>query len=135
MALRSRPGCAATKPCSALRMPLLTSGVVGDLKRASTGAASSTTPASGFLPPTSMPSRCFMGDPRSNIPVLQRRLLVAPRDCALDEPSQIRLHLSQRWEMDIHHVPGPIVAHGDIPLQARVQPQVVECIYGGEVGR
>ena len=37
--------------------------------------------------------------------------------------------------MDVHHVPGFVISHADVLLQGLVQREMVERVFGGEVGR
>ena len=52
----------------------------------------------------------------------------------LNKICQIHLHCFQCGHVDIHHVPGFVVTHLDIVVQAFIQTQVIEGVLGGEVG-
>ena len=50
-----------------------------------------------------------------------------------DELHQVGLYLLQRWHMDIHHMPGFVISHADVLLQALIQTQMVECIFSRKI--
>ena len=53
----------------------------------------------------------------------------------LDEFRQILLHLFERRHVDIHHVACVVVSHADVAAQRFVEAEMMEGLFGGEVGR
>ena len=55
--------------------------------------------------------------------------------CIFDELAQVLLHLLERRHVDVHHVPGFVIAHADIAAQGLVEGEMIESVFGGEVRR
>src|SRR6185295_15924278 len=53
----------------------------------------------------------------------------------LDERAHVLAQPGQLAGVDVHHVPGLVEAGAEVALEARVQAQVAERVFGGEVGR
>jgi hypothetical protein len=62
--------------------------------------------------------------------VLSRQLW----DGTLDKPGKVFLQYFYGGFMDIHHVPGFIVAHADMVLQLLLETEPVKSVLGGKVG-
>src|SRR5258707_13061797 len=112
----SRPGCPSTNPWSALRMPLVTSGVVGDLKLASKSERSFNTTASVFVPPTSIPRRKVIRGPPGPRKSCEQEI----PDRFDPNSHRIARQVAERDVFHVHHTDRRRIGPGGDGLAARL---------------